>query len=215
MSKLLFFALFLGCLFSSPGRADEAPDPCAAESQRYNDSLKSFTLAGLPEASQALSECRKQASEQKALAYEQEKKKWPETGATWAAGLNNLPDGGWTLLFVPADGTYAVFGSRRHATRRGSVATVWLRYEYREAQTSLGASYKSAVNRSLFDCDRIAAKAVSGTTYTNNNLDDPGPSITYEEAKVGWTPVIPGTLNEFLLDWACRTTAGAQSAKKQ
>jgi hypothetical protein len=126
-----------------------------------------------------------------------------------------LPDGGWVLLIVPADGTLAVFGSHRHATRRGSVATVWLRYEYRGRQSTNGFSYKSAVERFMYDCERVAGKSVSSTFYSENNLGEAGQSYVYDEGKVAWTPVIPGTVGESLLEWACKTTSGAQSAKTQ
>ena len=106
-----------------------------------------------------------------------------------------------------------MFGSRRHESRKGSTVAVWLRFEYREAQ---GDGFKSAVERDIYDCARIASKTLSVTYYNENNLGGaPGSSTTYDEDKVSWAPAIHGTVGDFLLDWACKTASKAQPAKTQ
>jgi hypothetical protein len=122
--------------------------------------------------------------------------------------------GGWKLLDVSSDGTTAIFGSHRHDSRKGNVVAVWLRYEYRDSRSQNGESFKSLVERSLYDCDRIASKEISQTAYPDNNLEGvPVLSSTFDEGKVTWTPVIPGTVGDELLDWACKTTPVTSSAK--
>jgi hypothetical protein len=185
--------LLLG-MFSLSSRADDTPAPCEAEWQR--------AIPGKPgyeEAIEAWRECKARADEAK-------KKEFAETGRAWALGLDPIPTGGWALLQVSGDGTAAVFGSRRHETRKGSVVSIWLRYEERESQTNNGATFKSEVERTLYDCERIATKAISATYYSENNLSGTGPSYVYDEAKTSWSPVIPGTVGDSLLEWACRTT---------
>jgi hypothetical protein len=117
-------------------------------------------------------------------------------------------------LMVSDDGTYAVFGSRRHAIREGNVVSIWLRREYRESQSNGAGSYKAAVERYMYDCARVASKNVAGTFYSENNLGGSGSSFTNEEKLVSWVPAIPGTLGDFLLDWACKTVPRAQPAAK-
>jgi hypothetical protein len=204
MNKRIFLLLLLGCLFSSPGHADETPAPCASEWKAATDpSARSGTYE---EARAALETCEARAREQK-------KKEFAQTGSTWAAGLDPLANAGWVLLAVAPDGTNAVFGSRRHETRKGSTVAVWLRFEYREAQ---GDGFKSAVERDVYECARIASKALSVTYYSENNLGGaPRNSTTFDEDKVSWAPVIPGTVGDLLLDWVCKTASKAQPAKTQ
>lgn len=147
------------------------------------------------------------------IAAEKKKVEFVATRDSWAAALDRLPSGGWIFLQVSSDGTSAIFGSRRHATREGSVVAVWLRTEYREGQSSGSESFKSVVERYMYDCARMTSKQVSSTFYRANNLAEPGSSLTFEEGKVAWAPVIPGTIGDSLLDWACKTVPRAQPAK--
>jgi len=200
---LLGCVALLGCLFSIRCRADEPTGPCTSEWKQF---VSSMDKPDSDSARQAWDECRKRANEEK-------KKSLADTATAWARGLDPLLAGGWELLSVSPDGTLAVFGSHRHGTRKGSVVAVWLRFEYREGKSIDGVSYKSVVERDLYDCGRVASKGVSATYYFENNLQSPGPSNVYEEGKIAWDPAIPGTLGDSLLSWACRTTPGAQPAK--
>jgi hypothetical protein len=193
MTNRIFLLLLLGLALPSPGHTDETPDSCAEEWKQ--------ATSGSPDNSEKMrvwQECAAKAAEQKKAIY-------AATRNVWADRLDTLPSGGWTLLSVSPDGTYAVFGSRRHGSRRGSVVAVWLRLENREAQSANGTTFKSEVERDLYDCERITSKATSVTYYSDNNLNGPGRSDTYDENKVTWSPVIPGTLGDSLLEWACRT----------
>jgi hypothetical protein len=191
--------------FASPSRAEDNSDPCALQWKASTDAIGT---PGFAEAQDIYRKCT-------AIADEQKKAEFAATRDPWAASLERLPNGGWTFLMVSPDGTYAVFGSHRHATREGNIVALWLRYEHREQQTN-GANghYKSDVEREMYDCARVASKGVATTYYPENNLGGVGPSYTYEEAKVAWSPAIPGTVGDFLLDWACKTTPRAQSPAK-
>lgn len=191
---LTICATLAGSLIASAGHANESSYPCATE---FNQALAATGKPEYDQASQALRDCEVRANEQK-------RKHFADTRDTWAAGLK-LPGGGWQLLTVAPDGTYAVFGSREHEIRRGNVVAVWMRYEYREDQSANGLDYMSEVERDLYDCERIASKTVSVTYYRKNNLGEPGPSYVYDEAKSPWAPTIPGTLGDGLLSWACST----------
>lgn len=191
--------------FATRSRADESSGPCALQWKAATDAI------GTPE----FAEEQKHYEACTAIAAEQQKADFAATRATWAASLNKLPNGAWKFLFVSDDGTFAVFGSHRHATREGDIVSLWLRYEYREQHSNGNENYKSEVERDMYNCARTSTKAVSVTYYHENNLDGVGSSFAYDESKVAWVPVIPGTLGDSLLDWACKTTQRAAAAKAQ
>ena len=198
LKRKFFLIPIFSLAFASAGRADNNPDPCGLQAREL--AAAKYNTPEHDEWEKAWKECTATANQQKTESY-------AATGDTWAASLAKLPNGGWTLLMVSPDGTYAVFGSHRHATRDGNVVALWLRHEYREEQTtSAGERFRSSVVRSMFDCARVASKGVSYTYYSRNNLDAVGPSYTYDETKVAWSPAIPGTMGDSLLDWACKTT---------
>ena len=89
--------------------------------------------------------------------------------------------------------------------------SLWLRYQYRDQQKINGYSnVKSAVERDMYDCARVRSKSVSSTYYSESNIGGgTGTSISYDEAKVAWAPVIPGDRWDYLLDWACKTVPRA------
>jgi hypothetical protein len=158
LTRLLPLCL-LACMTSLPGHAEDAPAPCAAEHKQWWDELSTpHHEQQSQEAAKVLKVCEDQAEATK-------KADFARTGSTWAAGLDPLPAGGWASLLVSNDGTFSIFGSHRHDSRKGSVVAVWLRTEYREMQTAPnGSKFRSAVERDLYDCDRIAQKEVSYTT---------------------------------------------------
>jgi hypothetical protein len=205
LKRILLFAPALLYVFSPPIQADERPNPCANQEQARKDLLGK---PGYDEAEKAWQQCA-------TLAIQQRKTELEATRDTWAASLDKLPNGGWIFLMVSPDGTYAVFGSRRHATREGSVVSLWLRYEYREQQTLNGYSnVKSVVERDMYDCARVKSKGVSSTYYGENNLGGgTGSSVNSDEAKVSWAPAIPGTVGDYLLDWACKAVPRVPTAK--
>jgi hypothetical protein len=205
-ARFLTPAVFAALLYGlGPAAHADEPDSCALQ---YKDLM---TKVGTPEYAEA-SEHYKNCS---ATAAEQKKQHFVETAATWATSLEPMPAGGWGFLEVSADGTLAIFGSRRHATREGNVTALWFRYEYRESQSNGNESYKSAVQRQLYDCARMSSKVVSIALYRESNLSGEGSSNTFDESKIRWAPVIPGTMGDFLLDWACKAAPRAQSPKQQ
>jgi surface-adhesin protein E len=206
MKRISHFLPVLLMVFASSVHAGEKPDPCAL--QWSEAAALKYNTPEFDAANKIWKECV-------ALASEQQKMEFAASRETWAASLDKLPTGGWVFLMVSQDGIFTTFGSHRHATREGSVVSLWLRYEYRESRSLTGgANYKSVVYREMYDCSGVRSKSVSNTFYSESNLAVLGPSYTYDEAKVAWAPVIPGTLGDSLLDWACKTTPPrAQPAK--
>lgn len=203
-ARFAVLLVLLGCLCSSPAFASDEAAPCPSELQKVLTAA-SANDPNYQKIREAWDECEDRAETAK-------KADFARTADAWAAGLDRLPGGGWVLLEVRPDGTSAVFGSRRHEIRKGSVVAVWLRTEYRETQANNGISYKSLVERDMYDCERIANKEVSVAYYGENNLNAPAGSFTFDEEKSTWNPIIPGTVGDSLLDWACRASK-AQPAK--
>jgi hypothetical protein len=198
--RISFLLPLLLYAFAPPSRADDT-DPCAFQSKEFYGTLGKPENA---EASEHLTKCQAAAAEQK-------KAEFAATRDSWAASLDAMPSGGWVFLLVRPDGTYAVFGSHRHATREGNVVSIWLRYEFREARTdNRNTSFKSLVEREMFDCGRAASKSVSDTYYRENNLEGGGSPYVYDESKASWVPLIPGTEGDTLLDWVCKTIPRVQ-----
>jgi hypothetical protein len=204
MRRIFVFAPVLLIVFAASVHAGEKPDSCALQKQAWQDAIGGTEQAKAAEVWRACT----------VWAKDQQKMELAETRNTWAASLDKLPNGGWEFLMVSPDGAYAIFGSHRHATREGSVVSLWLRYEYRESQTLDGStSYKSVVYRDMNDCAGVRSKFIASTFYGENNLGGSGTSYTHDDGKVAWAPVIPGTVGDSLLDWACKTTPRSQAAK--
>jgi hypothetical protein len=128
--SLLAAILLLG--FTSASRAEDTPDPCALQEKASRDAIGK-SQPEFDEAQKTWLACSTAARQQK-------KAEFVATRDAWASSLDKLPAGGWIFLMVSPDGTYAVFGSHRHATREGNVVSLWLRYEYRESQTNPSAA---------------------------------------------------------------------------
>jgi Surface-adhesin protein E len=195
----LFVPILL--LIGSVSLAGTKPNPCA---------LQQDEVAAAQYGTPAKTDALKNLEACLAIAQEQEKAEWAETRNSWAASLDKLPNGGWEFLMVSADGTYAIFGSHRHGTREGNVVAIWLRYEFRDKQIINGNVVRSRVERNLYDCAGVRSKPVSDGFYPQSNLGGEPITNTFDEAKVAWSPAIPGTVGDSLLDWACKTTTRAQ-----
>ena len=197
MKRTFFLAPILLLAFASSARSADTTDRCAVQKKAWQ------TAVGATEQARALeiwNACE-------AWVKEQGKVDLVATRDAWAQSLDKLPNGGWTLLTVSDDGTFAVFGSLRHATREGNVVAVSQRWEYREQQNDNSRSY---VVREMYDCAQAASKSVSSNSYRQSNLSGEASSKIYDEK---WVPVAPGTLGESLLDWACKTVPQSQAAK--
>jgi hypothetical protein len=123
----------------------------------------------------------------------------------WVNTLAPHPEGGWKwLTWGPG---VAVYVSYRNAQRDGAVATVWIRWEYLAVQQAYGASFKSSVQRTEFDCVRIASRLLSATLYSANSLAGEATSYVFTDKQpAAWQPDIPGTLGETVTTAVCKQT---------
>lgn len=127
----------------------------------------------------------------------------PSEAELWAASINPLPNGGWLYIGSLADDAGFFFASTHNVVRSGAVVTIWIRWEYREEQSSSAyVKYRSSVAREDIDCARQAVKILTISLYPKNNMDGTATSYVYEQ-KARWDPSVPGTVGEFLSNWVC------------
>jgi hypothetical protein len=181
-------------LLTTPAFAGDSPAPCDSEVTQLIASIGKPQYA---EAQKAADECH---------AREKKKDVTAATGAIWSTKIELLPSGGWEVLDVSEDGISILFGSRRHEVRKGTTVAIWLRDEFRENQVKNGQTYKGLVERDVYDCERMTNKTLSVTYYAENNLQASGNSYSYDEGTVRWIPIIPGTVGESILEWACKSS---------
>jgi hypothetical protein len=99
--------------------------------------------------------------------------------------------------------------------REGAKVYVWFRWEYQHPQPwnhSSNNIVSSLVMREVYDCTRQVSKELSQVGYAENNLQHElnDAQLVFEEGTQKWVPVIPGTIGEYMLNWAC-TTAPAHA----
>jgi hypothetical protein len=199
-----YFALTLILALASAGsRADNTAETACAIPHNMMQAA-TYGTREYNDAQQSWNKCL-------ALVNEQQHSNFKATAMSWAQSLDALPEGGWALLLAFQDGTGAVFGSRRHESVEGEVVTVWLRWEYRETQTTSTGRYKSEAVRVMFDCMRMQSKDLSQTFYSDNNFNGVGVSSVLQQPT--WNPIIPGMMGDQLIDWACKTARRSMKAQ--
>lgn len=127
----------------------------------------------------------------------------PSEAMLWASSINPLPNGGWLYLGTMSADAGFFYASNHNAIRSGSLVTIWTRWEYRLEQSSGYVKFRSLVQREEIDCTRQATRVLARSLYPQNNLDGTATSYSYESQKALWDPSVPGTIGEFLSNWAC------------
>jgi hypothetical protein len=129
----------------------------------------------------------------------------------WVRTLNPLTAGGWEFRSVAPDGSWASFSTDHQLKRSGHLVTVWLREEYPEPQRSPGGDpYMSYVEKIQYDCANERARAFLIVYYSQNNISGSETSEATDVKQAAWLPIVPGTHNESVYQWACHL-AGAKS----
>lgn len=131
----------------------------------------------------------------------------PTPEQSWLASLKPMPEGGWTYLNTTTSGNVesALFVSDHHVTVRGTVVAAWFRWEVNTAQTDTysGQSYQSYVMRYEISCEKDATRDLAITYYSDSNLEGTTWSQVFDADKVQWSPAVPGTIGEFMVEWGC------------
>ncbi len=130
----------------------------------------------------------------------------------WVRTLDPMSSGGWEFRTVANDGSWASFTTTHQMKRSGKVVTVWLRQEFAEPQLDPnGDPYLSIVQKIDYDCAKEQARPELIIYYGANNIKGSAQTEQADPKQAPWTPIVPGTLGETNLQWAC--TADRGSAK--
>jgi len=122
----------------------------------------------------------------------------------WVHTLEPLSSGGWEFRSVADDGSWAAYGTLHQLKRAGRIVTIWLRQEFAETQHDAnGDAYLSVVQKTDYDCVKDLARPLLVIYYTQNNLKGGTDTEEADPKQAPWSPVIPGTLAESNLQWAC------------
>ncbi len=125
----------------------------------------------------------------------------------WVRALDPMSAGGWQFRTVAADGSWAAFSTDHQLKRSGRLVTVWLRQEYPEPQrSSNGDVYMSNVEKVQYDCGNARIRVLVVVYYSENNIAGTQQSDETDAKQAPWSPVVPGTQNEIISDWACKNT---------
>jgi hypothetical protein len=122
----------------------------------------------------------------------------------WVATLDPMSSGGWEFRTVADDGSWASYATTHQMKRSGKTVTAWIRQEFAEPQLDPnGDSYLSVVQKVDYDCAKVKARPLLVIYYTANNIKGGAQTEEVDPKQAAWTPVVPGTLGEANLQWAC------------
>jgi hypothetical protein len=128
----------------------------------------------------------------------------------WVRTLDPMEAGGWEFRTVASDGSSASYTTTHQMKRSGKTVTIWLRQEFAEAQVDPnGDQYLSLVQKVEYDCNKEQARPLLIIYYAANNIKGSAQTEQADPKQSPWTPIVPGTLGELNLQWACATERGS------
>lgn len=129
----------------------------------------------------------------------------PRPYEQWLQTLQSLPEGGWRYLTtgVTNSDQTVLYYSTHHIGLNGSVVTAWFRWEYQHDVPDGLLTIRSLVTRDRIDCSRDAEMPLSQTVYSRQNMQGTASSQEFDPKTALWMPIIPGSLGEAELNWAC------------
>jgi Surface-adhesin protein E len=134
----------------------------------------------------------------------------------WLRTLQPLPEGGWRYLttgLTNSDQT-VLYYSTHHIGLNGSMVTAWFRWEYQHDIPDGLLRVRSLVTRDRIDCASDAEMPLSQTAYSQQNMRGTASAEEVDPKSALWTPIIPGSLGEAELNWACdKVLKNAQQRK--
>lgn len=121
-------------------------------------------------------------------------------GNEWVKQLELQGRMNWEWIETYPEVVY--FVTRHEAERKGDIATIWMRIEYKHPQQPL--SHQSALSHDDWDCKHRTRSTRGVFFYKWNNLqaDRPQPEHSTNLLRT-WEKVQKGTIGETLLEFAC------------
>jgi len=123
----------------------------------------------------------------------------------WLTSLQQMSQGGWQYVTTGESDSDAnvLFVSTHHIMVNGTVVTAWFRWEYQTDMTYGLDTFRSIVTRDRIDCARDVDMTISQTIYSKQNMEGTATSQISDQRTAKWEPIIPGSLGEAELNWAC------------
>ena len=121
-------------------------------------------------------------------------------GNEWVKQLELQGRMAWEWIETYPEVVY--FVTRHEAERKGDIATMWMRIEYKHPQHPL--AHQSALSHDDWDCKHRTRSTRGVFFYAWNNLqtDRPEPEHSTNLLRT-WEKVQKGTVGETLLEFAC------------
>jgi hypothetical protein len=123
----------------------------------------------------------------------------------WVRNLTFPGPGDWKPIYLAVDGSEISFGTLRNSTRRGEVARVWVRVEYRDRK-----QHQSSATFTEFDCEDHTMRFLSQRQFSESDMRGELRTINSHDIA---EPILPGTAAETWLEWACKAT-GQSTAER-
>jgi hypothetical protein len=130
----------------------------------------------------------------------------PTPEQSWLASLEPLTNGGWQYFTSsgPGSGESVLYVSTHDITIQGKLVTAWFRWEFMTNQTyAIYQTYRSFVDRTEIDCATDATRELAATYYADSNLDGASNSQVADPKSAPWSPAVPGTIGELMVEWGC------------
>lgn len=121
-------------------------------------------------------------------------------GNEWVKELDLRGRMDWEWIETYPEVVY--FATRHEAERKGDIVTMWMRIEYKHAQSPL--SHKSALSKDDWNCKTRQRSTTGVFFYKWNNLQNDKPEPEHSTNLIrSQEKVEAGTIGETLLNFAC------------
>lgn len=98
---------------------------------------------------------------------------------------------------------YVAYGDPSSVKRDGEIARMWSMFDYKTPQTGIpGKTYLSIRRQFEYDCKHGKARILTASPYAANQAK--GPPLLTETNTYNWRAVVPDSVDDALLKFACR-----------
>lgn len=106
----------------------------------------------------------------------------------------------WVKLGKSDDGTMTAYYDPDTIRHKEKFRKMWLLYDFTIPQTQGFYSYSSVLSQQEYDCAEERHRILAQTAYAGKMRSG---SIAFTTSEDKWTPVPPGTFNQFALTLVC------------